>query len=155
MSGSTGIRGGWVCVVLVVLALASSSLSAKPREKRLKVRAEQVVGVWCSSADEGRTCWGIGETYPDGTADACGREQTQGIEFAMTLKWEIKNGQMCETVVKTSHPDVMPPGDRFCSVALEFGKDFRKYRFSDDDKVRTSYRKSRADKWCQPLINGL
>ena len=114
-------------------------------------------GVWCSSRDEGKTCWAYGENYPDGTGDSCGREPTHGVDFALKLRHEFSGNTMCETVEKSSHPNVMAPGERFCSVTIEKLADGYTYRFTDDppDKVRHSYRSDRSKKWCQPLIDAL
>jgi hypothetical protein len=140
-------------LTLPLIAVACSPAQSGPRPS--KISPKQVSGVWCSSIDGGKTCWGIGETYSNGTEDSCGRELMQGVEFAMTLTYELKDNVMCETVVKSSHPKIMPPGEKFCSVLIDVKPDRHTYHFTDDEKVRTSYRKARSDKWCQNLIDAL
>ena len=114
-----------------------------------------LVGVWCSSKDDGATCWAYGETYPDGTVDSCGREPSSGTEFAMVLTSEVQGPVKCETVVKTSHPNVMPVGEKFCSRILSKSKDRYTYSFTDDSRARTTYRRPRSEKWCQAAIDAL
>ena len=114
------------------------------------------IRVSCSSEDGGKTCYGYGEIYSDGTSDSCGRVP-DGPEFAMKLRYEISGNSVCETVVKTTDPKTMPVGDRFCAIYLEREPHDFTYRFSNDPptKTRHSYTAKRADKWCQNLIDGL
>ena len=122
---------------------------------RLTYSDQDMFGVWCSSRDNGATCWAYGETYPDGTIDSCGREPASGTEFAMTLTSKVDGPLRCETVVKTSHPEVMPVGESFCSRLISKGKDQYTYSFTDDSKLRTTYRRPRSQKWCQAVIDAL
>lgn len=115
------------------------------------------VRVSCSSNDGGKTCFGYGQLYEDGTSDACGRVPG-GPEFALKLTYRMAGkNTVCETVSKSSNPDVMPVGETFCSVYLERRPNEFTYRFQDDPttRLRHSYNARQEDKWCQPLINAL
>ena len=137
----------------LLLAAGIASCSASSQE----FSPSDFVRVWCSSNDGGKTCFGYGELYDDGTSDACGRVPG-GPEFALRLTYEIKgNSTVCETVTKTSDPNVMPIGDTFCSIYVGRGSNEFLYRFKDDPpgKVRHSYNARRDDKWCQHLVDAL
>ncbi len=131
-------------------ALVSCSAGAQ------KFVAANLVRVSCSSNDDGKTCFGYGETYSDGTSDACGRVPG-GPEFALKMTYEVSGNTLCETVTKTSDPRTMPVGQRFCSIYLERRPQELIYRFSDDppNKIRHSYNATRSDKWCQHLVDAL
>jgi len=137
---------------LLTMALTLSSCVNPPTP-----RADEKIGVWCNSRDEGKTFWACGESYPGNTGDTCGRDPDYGVEFALKLRHEFSGNTMCETVVKTSHPKIMPIGERFCSITIEKLADGYTYRYIDDppDKVRRVYRGDRSMKWCQPLIDSL
>ena len=136
--------------IAIIIALAACSSSAA------KFSSSDFVGVSCSSKDGGKTCFGYNENYADGTSDSCGRVP-DGPEFALKLTYEISGDHWCETVVKSSHPNFMPVGEKFCSIYLGRTPTGLSYRFTDDPptKVRYSYSATRADKWCQPLIDAL
>jgi len=141
--------------LLVALALGlalASCVSSSTHFSR-----KDFIGVSCSSEDGGKTCFGHGETYEDGTSDSCGRIPNGGPDFALKLVYEISGNKMCETVVKTTHPHVMGAGYKFCSIYLSHDAGGITYRFTDDEptKVRRIYRSTRANKWCQPLIDSL
>ena len=138
-----------VTVLVALLALAGEEAPA------LSYSNSQMLGVWCSSRDGGRTCWGYGETYANGDMDSCGTVPDTDVSFAMVLHAENHGDTRCETVVKTSHPKVMPVGERFCSRLVAVEPDEYSYVFTDDTKVRTLYRRARTEKWCQPLIDSL
>jgi hypothetical protein len=137
--------------VLIVLAFSSCVASAAPLSR------PDFMGVTCSSSDGGKTCYGYNETYSNGTMDSCGRVPNGGPDFAMKLVYEINANTKCETVVKTSHPNVMPVGTRYCAIYLERMTDGFTYRFDDDKpgKIRRIFRSTRAAKTCQPLIDSL
>jgi len=139
-----------LCYLFIAAALASCSADAQ------RFNPTDLVRVSCSSKDDGKTCFGYGETYSDGTSDACGRVPN-GPEFALKMTYEIKGNSLCETVTQTSDPRTMPVGQRFCSIYLERGPQEFTYRFSDDPptKVRHSYNATRSDKWCQHLVDAL
>ncbi|WP_156087903.1 MULTISPECIES: hypothetical protein [unclassified Lysobacter] len=75
----------------------------------------------------------------------------------MKLSYEIAGNAKCETVAKTSDPRVMPVGTRICALYLDRKPEGFTYRFDDDKptKVRWVYNATRADKWCQHLIERL
>ena len=143
-----GISMKILAAVGFVLSLSLCSCTGATAESNAPI------GVWCSSNDDGATCWGIGETYPDGTADACGH-MPDGVEFALMLTYAAEGEMRCETVTKSSHPHVMAPGTKFCSRVISLDGDRYSYAFADEARVRTSYRRTRQDKWCQDLIDAL
>lgn len=118
---------------------------------------DDFIGVTCSSADGGKTCYGYNETYGDGTMDSCGRVPNGGPKFAMKLTYEVNQNTKCETVVKTTHQRIMPVGAKFCAIYLERKSGELTYRFDDDEpgKVRRIIKSSRSAKSCQPLIDSL
>ena len=136
--------------LLFAVALASCTSSAQ------HFKPSELIRVSCSSRDEGKTCFGYGEIYGDGTSDACGRIPG-GPEFALKMTYEITGDRLCETVVKTSGPGGMPVGEKFCAIYLERKPNEITYRFTDDPptKLRHSYNAVRSDKWCQHLIDAL
>ena len=121
------------------------------------ISRSEIIGVSCSSDDGGKTCYGYSETYEDGTSDACGRVPNGGPEFAVKLRYEVFGNTKCETVLKTTDPHVLPVGERICSIYLERKPEGFIYRFGDDKptKVRWAYNSTKAEKWCQHLIDGL
>jgi hypothetical protein len=137
--------------LLIALAFTPCFSSAAPLSRA------DFIGVTCSSADNGKTCWGFNETYGDGTMDSCGRAPNGGPEFAMKLVYEITENTKCETVVKTTHPRIMPVGTKFCAIYLERKPDGFTYRFDDDEpsKIRRIFNSTRAAKSCQSLIDSL
>jgi hypothetical protein len=137
---------------LSAVALISCS-STPPRQPTFA--DEDMRGVWCASRDGGKTCWAYGEEYDNGTSDSCGLHPESGVQFAMTLTHKDDGPIRCDTVVKSSHPQVMPPGKSFCARLLSKGPDSRTYTFTDDKKIRTGYRRPRSEKWCQHLIDAL
>ena len=136
--------------LFVAAALASCTSSAE------QMKPSDLIRVSCSSEDGGKTCFGYGEKYSDGTSDACGRVPG-GPEFALKMTYEITDNRLCETVVKTSDPKTMPVGERFCAIYLERKPKELTYRFSDDPptKLRHSYNSTRSEKSCQHLIDAL
>ena len=135
-------------ILLLILSCACSASGGGGRD---------FIGVTCSSADGGKTCFGYGEVYPDGTSDACGQIPNGGPQFALKMTYEIKGETKCETVVKTSDPRIMPVGEKVCAIRLEQTPDGYTYRFPDDPptKIRKSYNAPRSSKWCQSLIDAL
>lgn len=101
-----------LCCLLVAATLVPCSAGAQ------KFSAEDLIRVSCSSNDAGKTCFGYGEIYTDGTSDACGRIPG-GPEFALTMVYEISGNSLCETVTKTSDPKTMLVGQKFCSIYVE------------------------------------
>ena len=138
-------------ILLIALVAASCSTTAGDFSPK------DFIGVSCSSKDGGKTCFGYGERYENGTEDACGRIPNGGPEFALKLTYEISGSTVCSTVVKTSDSRAMPVGDKFCSVYLQKNVDGMTYRFTDDDstRIRQGYLAKRSDKWCQHLIDAL
>ena len=136
---------------LVALALVSASSSAKEFSR------SDFLGVSCASEDGGKTCYGYGERYENGTEDACGRVPNGGPEFALKLTYEISGPMVCSTVIATSDSRGMKIGESFCSIYLKKTDNGIQYRFTDDDlnKVREGYKAKRPDKWCQSLIDAL
>jgi hypothetical protein len=135
----------------VLLLTISGTCSASGSDGR------DFLGVTCSSVDGGKTCFGYGETYPDGTSDACGQIPNGGPKFAVKMTYEIKGETKCETLVQTSDPKVMPVGKKVCAIRLEQTPDGYTYRFPEDpsSEIRKSYNAPRSDKWCQSLIDAL
>jgi hypothetical protein len=135
--------------ILIVLVLSSQVSGGE------SLTQSEFIGVTCNSADGGKTCYGYNETYGDGTSDSCGRVPDGGPEFALKLTYTVSGNISCETVVKTSHPEVMPVGEKFCVVNLTRESDSYTYRFTDDEptRIRRGYYATRADKWCQGLID--
>lgn len=115
------------------------------------------LGVTCSSTDGGKSCYGYGETYANGTSDACGQIPNGGPRFALKMTYEISGATKCETVIKTSLPGVMPVGQKICSVYLEQAPDGYTYRLQSDPSgaIQKSFNALRSDKWCQSLIDEL
>jgi hypothetical protein len=136
-------------VLVLLLALAGEKAPV------LSYDNSQMLGVWCSSRDGGRTCWAYGETYANGEIDSCGTVPGTDVSFAMLLQAENRGDTRCETVVKTSHPEILPVGERFCARLVSVEPDQYSYVFTDDEKVRTLYRRAITDKWCQPAIDSL
>lgn len=136
--------------------LAAAAFLASSAACASQFEIKDLVRVSCSSEDNGKTCYGYGEIYGNGTSDACGRVPG-GPEFAMKMAYEFSGDEICQTVVRTSHQEVMPVGQRVCYTYLERKPREFTFRFSDDppEKVRHSYDASKSDKWCQHLIDAL
>ena len=73
-------------VVSAAALLAACATSVATKEPTFA--DPDMAGVWCSSRDNGKTCWAYGETYSDGTSDSCGLHPESGQRFAMTLRHE-------------------------------------------------------------------
>jgi hypothetical protein len=137
--------------LLIALTLTSFASSAGSFSR------SDFLGVWCSSKDGGKTCFGYDEVYEDGTSDSCGRIPNGGPEFALKLTYKISGNTKCETVVETTHPDIMPVGKTVCAVFLTREIGSFTYRFTSDEptRIRRSFDAEKSDKWCQHLIDSL
>lgn len=135
----------------ILLFVFSCACSANDGGRR------DILGVTCSSTDGGKTCFGYGETYANGTSDACGQIPNGGPRFALKMTYEISGATKCETVIKTSTPGIMPVGQKVCSVLLEQTSDGYTYRLPSDPSgaIRKAFNALRNDKWCQSLIDEL
>lgn len=135
-------------LLLSALLCATTSANAAPEGR--------YADLTCGSKDGGKTCDAFDQTYLDGTADACGRVPN-GPEFAVKLAYTMSGNTKCETVTKTSHPEVMPVGEKFCTIILSRDAAGTSFRYTDDEpsKIRKSFKATQAAKWCQPLIDAL
>ncbi|WP_415911301.1 hypothetical protein [Neptuniibacter sp. QD37_11] len=102
-----------------------------------------VVGVWGSSDDGGKTFWGFDEFKEDGTVKSWGVIPESNLRIELEATYEVvsesKEIKNCLEITKTSTPVIMPIGTYWCDTIIRVDDKVLVFK-SDDGVVTTLYK---------------
>ena len=93
---------------------ATGTSTALPPLRDEALRAA-LLGAWCNSSDEGRSCWAWDVFSDDGQLQICGRFPDDGQPFRGVGAVTVSGDRMCYEVLEASDNFWLAPGDRYCS----------------------------------------
>jgi hypothetical protein len=124
---------GLSAVLGVVLAAQSASVGGNTLRTAL-------LGVWCNSVDQGRSCWAYDVFMPDGRFRACGRNPDDGAYFEGSGTFEIVGQRMCYVVGQATDTFWVRPGSRFCTDITAIDARTHEYRDLESGERFVLYR---------------
>jgi hypothetical protein len=110
-------------------------------------------GVWCNSADGGRTCWAYDQFLADGTFEACGRTDDDPQPFRGAGEVSVDGRRMCYVVTAASANFWLKPGSRYCTDIVAIDERTHRYRDIDTGAEFTLFRRPTSAKEC-PFTGG-
>jgi hypothetical protein len=104
---------------------------------------ELLVGVWGNSDDGGKTFWAYDEYTADGKILSWGEIPEANINFKIKTIYNLKKEEgtyfNCLKIVSTSHPEMLPVGEKWCSTMVKI--DSKEFHFvNKQGKYRVLYR---------------
>lgn len=131
--------------VLALLAACTGGPARAPHDAALH---RALHGVWCNSADGGRSCWAWDEFSADGRFRACGRTDDDPRPFRGEGRVDVRGQRMCYVVESASDNFWLRPGQRYCTdiVAIDAGS--HRYRDIDTGAEFTLFRRDNAAVRC-------
>ncbi len=88
-----------------------------------------LTGVWCNSADGGKSCWAHDQFFRNGRFRACGRNSDDGMYFEGSGRFQVEGIRMCYVVDSATDSFWVRPGSRFCTDIVDI--DTRQHRYRD------------------------
>jgi len=99
-----------VCLSLVLVSSAMANV----------INKDDLVGVWGSSEDHGKTFWGFDQYHANGRLMSWGTlpDTAESFELVGTYQLITQNAMSvnCITILESSRPDVISPGTQICSL---------------------------------------
>jgi hypothetical protein len=136
-------------VVAALAASATSTLSAAvPEDDKLRAA---LIGIWCSSLDDGKSCYAWDEFKVDGTVVSCGTWPRSKRPWAATGAFRVSGRTVYLTVTSKSKSYALPVGDRFTTEVLAI--DARSHTYVDNvsREQRVLYRVESSARSCPRL----
>ena len=104
-------------VFLVILLVLAGPLHAKV------LSSEDLIGVWGSSEDQGKTFWGFDQYAANGKLISWGTLPDSELSFELEGHYEVLSDQQsaisCIVITRSSHPDMLAVGDEICSLIVK------------------------------------
>lgn len=133
---------------LVALLLCAGCASAPPAPPQGAALHRALHGVWCNSADGGRSCWAWDEFGTDGRFRACGRTDDDPLAFRGEGRVDVNGRRMCYVVEAASANFWLRPGQRYCTDIVAIDAGTHRYRDIDTGAEFTLYRRDNAAARC-------
>ncbi len=100
-----------------------------------------MVGDWCLSIDEGKSCWNH-HRFTDTTIHSCGVVPKTGAAFEARSSYTVEGALLCQTVVTSSLPDIITPGYKTCTEIIEINTKIHRFRSPTSSNEGAVYRKA-------------
>jgi hypothetical protein len=115
-----------VLVAMLLIGCAVLPEGVQPPQDKALARA--LVGAWCNSDDDGRTCWAYDVFSEDGTLRACGQFPDQKRPFDGAGRVSIAGSVMCYRVLNATENFWVKPGSTYCTRILEISSTAHTYQ---------------------------
>ncbi|WP_088286574.1 hypothetical protein [Ideonella sp. A 288] len=142
----------WPVLALPVVHALALAQAPAPHGTTLQGDAlhRALEGLWCNTADQGRTCWAYDEFFADGRFEACGRTEDDPRGFFGAGVVSVSGQRMCYVVTRASANFWLAPGQRYCTDITAIDERMHRYRDIDTGAEFTLLRRPRSDKHCPP-----
>lgn len=108
-----------------------------PRDAALR---QAILGRWCLSEDDNKTCWGYNLLRADGTFSSSGVHPETHRPFHIEGTFEAKGQMACFLAIRNDSELNPKAGESICSTILSVQHGRQVFRQYGDDTVRTIYR---------------
>jgi hypothetical protein len=139
-----------ICLIVAGMTLFAASANSWSTVLRDAELDDALQGVWCSSNDGGKSCWGFDE-FTKGTISSCGRDPSTQAVISAKARYEIRGNSACATVIEASATFALKPGDSFCVTVLDIDDKTQRFRIGGSSETATMYRVPRSRKRCPGL----
>jgi hypothetical protein len=137
------------CSIAALAALTVFSVRATvPEDQSLRAA---LIGIWCSSQDEGKSCYAWDEFKVDGTIVSCGTWPRSKRPWAATGAFKVVGRTVYLTVTSRSKFYALPVGDRFTTEVLAVDARSQTYLDNVSQEKRTLYRVTSTARSCPKL----
>lgn len=133
---------------VAAVALLAACTSGPPHAPRDAALHRALHGVWCNSADGGRSCWAWDEFGADGRFRACGRTDDDPRPFRGEGRVDVRGQRMCYEVDSASDNFWLRPGQRYCTDIVAIDAGTHRYRDIDTGAEFTLFRRDNAAARC-------
>jgi hypothetical protein len=109
------------------------------------INIEDMVGVWGSSEDDGKTFWGFDQYQANGRLMSWGTlpDSEESFELVGTYQLITENAMSvnCITIIESSRPDVISPGTQICSLITKLNNSVMHY-IDEEGQLHVLYKQN-------------